>query len=190
MEKSSEVLHDEAIWKAVSRDKPVSKGKELHFSQPSRQEQQQQSKQSSGSSTSSSFWSSSLTWSSSKTSSSSSPQGKGKKFWMFLTSLAATGGKSSRSALACLAVLRCRFMDGSGSPAGIQGSFPSSPTCVAGTPGAAIQEKLRGPPDTEGGNLVSPVYILRLLSARCHPQALGHLFHYTCGGSPAGCVAR
>ena len=34
VEKSSKVLRDEAIWKAVSRDKLVSRGKKLHFSNP------------------------------------------------------------------------------------------------------------------------------------------------------------
>ena len=77
MERSSKVLHDEAIWKAVALDNPQ-KGKKLHFSQSSRQ--QQQSKRSSGSLTSFSFRSSSLASSSSEASSFSSHRGKGKKF--------------------------------------------------------------------------------------------------------------
>ena len=58
VERSSKVLHDKAIQKAITQDKPQSKGKKLHFSQPSCQHQrsqQQQSKQSSGSSTGSSY---------------------------------------------------------------------------------------------------------------------------------------
>ena len=38
--------------------------------------------------------------------------------------------------------------------------------------------------------MVSPVDLLSLLPKRCHPQALGHLFHGTCGGGSAGCVTR
>ena len=78
IENSSKVLHDEAIRKAVSRDKLAFRGKKLHFSTAPRQ--QQQSKKPVGSPTRSSFRSSSLTSSSSKAFSSSSRQEKGKKF--------------------------------------------------------------------------------------------------------------
>ena len=61
------VHHDEAIWKAVSYDKPASKGKKLHFFQASQQQPQQPlPKKSSGSSTRLSFQSSSSSSSSSK----------------------------------------------------------------------------------------------------------------------------
>ena len=40
VEMSSKVLHDEAIRKEVSRDKPTSRGKKLHFSSSSLQQQQ------------------------------------------------------------------------------------------------------------------------------------------------------
>ena len=83
VEKSFKVLHDVAIRKAVSRDKPVSQGKKLHFSNPLHQQQrpqQQHSKKPTESSSVLSFWSSSLTVSSSKASSSSSYWGKGKTF--------------------------------------------------------------------------------------------------------------
>ena len=135
IEKSSKVLLDEAIRKAVSCDKPASRGKKLHFSQSSCQ--QQQSNKSTVSSSGSSFQSS-LTSSSSKASSSSSHRGKGKKFWRFIASLAAAGGGCPRSALACLAVIRHRRMDGCGSPGGIPHSILSPPASVAGTPGAII----------------------------------------------------
>ena len=131
VEKSSKILHDEAIQKVVSCDKFASKRKKLDFSQPSRQ--QQQPKSSSGSSAGSSF-----PCSSSEASCSSSRRGKGKKFLRFLAYLAATGGRCSRPELACLAVMLCRRMDGCSSPAKIQDPVPSPPTCVAGTPGTVI----------------------------------------------------
>ena len=83
VEKSLKVLHNEAICKAVSADKPQQKSsKKLHFSQPSRQQQQQQPKGSFVSSSGkSSFCSAAFSSSSSsKASSSSSRCGKGKKF--------------------------------------------------------------------------------------------------------------
>ena len=40
VEKSFRVLHDEAIWKAVSQEKPQHKSEKLHFSQLSQQQQQ------------------------------------------------------------------------------------------------------------------------------------------------------
>ena len=83
VKKSLKVLHNEAIRKAVSRDKPASHGKKLHFSTTRHQQQrsqQQQSKNPAGSSVGSSFRSSSLTSSSCIASSSSSRRGRGKKF--------------------------------------------------------------------------------------------------------------
>ena len=77
VEKSSKVLHFEAIWKAVSLDKPASRGKKLHFPQPSHL---QQSKKSTGSSSGTSFRPSFSTSSSTKDTSFSSRRGKGKNF--------------------------------------------------------------------------------------------------------------
>ena len=82
VEKSSWVLHDEDIPKAVSADKPPRTSvKKLHFSQSSRQQQHQPKCPSVPLSCKSSFPSSASAFSSgSKTSSSSARRGKGKKF--------------------------------------------------------------------------------------------------------------
>ena len=44
----------------------------------------------------------------------------------------------SRSALACMAIMRRRWMDSCSPSAGILDLIPSPPTCVAGTPGAVV----------------------------------------------------
>ena len=36
--------------------------------------------------------------------------------------------------------------------------------------------------------MVCSVDLLSLLPGRCHPQALGHLLHWPCGGTSAGCA--
>ena len=83
VERSSKVLHNEAIRKAEVQEKPQHKGMKLHFLQQSRQQPppQQQSKWSCGSSSGkSSFFSAFSSSSSSKASSSSSRRWKGKRF--------------------------------------------------------------------------------------------------------------
>ena len=83
VEKSSKVLHDEAIRKAGTCNRPSTRGKKLHFSTMPCQQQcsrRQHSKKSTGSSSGSSFCASLSMSSSSKAYSSSSRQGKGKKF--------------------------------------------------------------------------------------------------------------
>ena len=80
IEKSSKVLHDEAIRKAVTHDKPSAHGKKLHFSTMPRKQQGPQPKKPTGSSSGSSLHPSTSKSSSSKVSCSSSRQGKEKKF--------------------------------------------------------------------------------------------------------------
>ena len=77
-EKASKVLHDEAIRKAVTRDKSASLGKKLQFSSTSWKQQCPRSKKPTVSVSGSSFHQSAAKSSSSKASSSSSCWGKGK----------------------------------------------------------------------------------------------------------------
>ena len=80
IKKVSKMLHDEAIRKAVTLDKPSSRGKKLQFSSSSWKQRGPQSKKPTGSTSGSSFLQSAAKSSSSKASSSSFRQGKGKKF--------------------------------------------------------------------------------------------------------------
>ena len=76
VERSSKVLHDEAIHKAMSQEKPQYKVKKLHFSQPSCQQQQQKQPQQSKQSYESSAWKSSFSSASSSSSSFVSREGE------------------------------------------------------------------------------------------------------------------
>ena len=130
----SKVLHDEAICKVVSRDTLSSRGKKLQFSSSSRKPQGPPPKESTGSSSSLQVTPRS---SSSKTSS-SSHRGRGKKFWRFLASLTAAGGRCSGQALACLDVMQHRRMDGWCPPPRLPSSIPSPSTCVASSRGTLV----------------------------------------------------
>ena len=80
IEKASKILHNEAIWKTVTCDKPFSHGKKFQFLTMPQKQQGPQSKKPTRSASGSSFCQSSAKSSSSKASSSSSHWGKGKKF--------------------------------------------------------------------------------------------------------------
>ena len=61
---------------------------------------------------------------------------------------------------------------------------------VRKVPTSFVQEELHSPSGTEDRDLVCPVDLVLLLSQRCHPQALGYVFHWPCGSGSAGCVTR
>ena len=53
-----------------------------------------------------------------------------------------------------------------------------------------IQEELCSPSGSEGRDSVCPVSLFFLLPERCHPQALGYVLDWACGGGSAGCVTH
>ena len=127
IEKASEVLHDEAIRKAVTRDKPLSRGKKLQFSTMPRKQQGPQSKKPTGSS---------FRQSAARSSSSPPPLGEGEE--VLKVSHLPCSHRCSEQALECLAIVWCRRLDGWIPPGWLPCPVPPPPTCVAGSQGAIV----------------------------------------------------
>ena len=118
-EKLSCVLHDEAIWKVVSRDKEQ---KKLQFTQLAH------GRQSAGL----------LDSHSSRTVSGRvlplpANEGRGRSFKRFLVSQSTTGGRHSRVAVAFMKFLWSERLGSGGSLFCVHCPLPPLPTCVAGT---------------------------------------------------------
>ena len=140
--KSSCVHLDEAIFKAVSLEKPAkAKLKNLHFSQQSwhAQSAKRPSPRSSQlASGSDAYTDSSL--SSCKASSFSSKCRKGKRFWSFLYFFSAASERCSQVATQFLAFLWHRELDSRASPHQIPYSIPPPITCDLGNSGGSAQD--------------------------------------------------